>query len=237
MLNSVFSTGHMREMSKSSHWPSPSQNAYSSFHSANILWSHRKGKTNLRLLVHRLQHAWKSWHHTLASEGPHQPTQGWAEGNRYTPLDDPNHSGVDWSKWYGILVRFFEGRCRKCGLASIQPVCETIWVHCLPCLSRTTQDWTSFRGLLSGSGTFVVTSYILPFAAKLNYPRLKRWIVENIPSKWVHDLKEIVDTIQETAVDIYWSKQKAMIKGDDGKKDIISVLGMILTMLHLHYWD
>lgn len=235
MLNSVFSTGHMREMSKSSHWPSPSQNAYSSFHSANILWSHRKGKSSSSSPPPAT--CLKILHYTLASESLHQPTQGRAEGNRYTPLDDPNHSGVDWSKWYGILVRFFEGRCRKCGLASIQPVGETIWVHCLPYLSRTTQDWTSFRGLLSGSGTFVVTSYILPFAAKLNYPRLKRWIVEHIPSKWVHDLKEIVDTIQETAVDIYRSKQKAMIKGDDGKKDIISVLGMILTMLHLHYWD
>lgn len=92
------------------------------------------------------------------------------------------------------------------------------------------QYWTSFRGLLSGSGTFVVTSYILPFAVKLNYPRLKRWIVEHIPSKWVRDLKEITDTIQETAVDIYQSKQKAMIEGDDGKKDIISILRMILAI-------
>ncbi|KAJ3572763.1 hypothetical protein NP233_g2876 [Leucocoprinus birnbaumii] len=81
-----------------------------------------------------------------------------------------------------------------------------------------------FGGLLSGTHTFFITSYILPFAAKLNYPRLKRWIVECIPSQWVHDLKDIVDTIQKTAVDIYRTKQKAMIEGDDGKKDIISIL-------------
>ncbi|KAF5360341.1 hypothetical protein D9756_005086 [Leucocoprinus leucothites] len=81
-----------------------------------------------------------------------------------------------------------------------------------------------FGGLLSGTGTFVVTSYILPFAANFNYPRLKRWVVEHIPSQWVRDLKEIVDTIQATAVDIYMTKQQAMIEGDDGKKDIISVL-------------
>jgi len=54
--------------------------------------------------------------------------------------------------------------------------------------------------------------------------------VEHIPSKWVRDLKEITDTIQETAVDIYQSKQKAMIEGDDGKKDIISILRMILAI-------
>jgi hypothetical protein len=91
-----------------------------------------------------------------------------------------------------------------------------------------------FSGLLSGTGTFVVTSYILPFAAQFNYPRLKRWIVERIPSQWVKDLKEIIDTIQETAVDIWRTKQKAIMEGDDGKKDIISVLGKILSVLTVH---
>lgn len=188
------------------------------------------GRVSFWLLVHCLQHVENWTPHTLASEGLHQPTSGWAEGDWHTSLDDPNHARVDWTKWHGILIRFFEGRCRKCGPASIQPVCETIWVHCLPCLLRIMQDWTSFRGLLSGSGTFVITSYILPFAVKLNYPRLKRWIVEHTPSRWVRDLKEITDTIQETAVDIYRSKQKAMIEGDDGKKDIISILCMILAI-------
>ncbi|KXN81489.1 putative cytochrome P450 6a13 [Leucoagaricus sp. SymC.cos] len=81
-----------------------------------------------------------------------------------------------------------------------------------------------FGGLLSGTGTFVVTSYILPFAARYNYPRLKRWIVDHIPSQWVQDLKNIVDTIQETAVDICKMKQLVTLEGHDGKKDIISVL-------------
>jgi hypothetical protein len=54
--------------------------------------------------------------------------------------------------------------------------------------------------------------------------------VEHIPSQRVRDLKEIVDTIQETSVDIYRTKQKAITEGDDGKKDIISVLGMILII-------
>ncbi|KAF7768274.1 hypothetical protein Agabi119p4_7517 [Agaricus bisporus var. burnettii] len=83
-----------------------------------------------------------------------------------------------------------------------------------------------FGGLLSGTSTFIVTQYILPFAARFDYPRFKRWIVDHLPSKWVQDLKDISDVILETAVDIYNKKRQSMEQGDDrdAKKDIISVL-------------
>jgi hypothetical protein len=82
------------------------------------------------------------------------------------------------------------------------------------------------RGLLSGTSTFIVTQYILPFAARFNYPRSKRWIVDHLPSQWVQDLKNISDVIQETALDIYKKKQQSMEQGNDhdAKKDVISIL-------------
>lgn len=85
---------------------------------------------------------------------------------------------------------------------------------------------TITRGLLSGTNTFIVTQYILPFAARFNYPRLKRWIVDHLPSQWVQDLKDISDVILETAVDIYNKKRQSMERGDDheAKKDVISIL-------------
>lgn len=82
------------------------------------------------------------------------------------------------------------------------------------------------RGLLSGASTFIVTQYILPFAARYDYPRFKRWIVDHLPSQWVQDLKDISDVIQQTALDIYKKKQQSMEQGHDhdAKKDVISIL-------------
>lgn len=87
-------------------------------------------------------------------------------------------------------------------------------------------NFFDFRGLLAGSAAVVFTHYILPFTARFNFPRTKRWIVDHTPLQSVQDLKEIADVLQETALDIYRAKQKAMeSEGDDEKKkDIISIL-------------
>ncbi|KXN81939.1 Cytochrome P450 3A6 [Leucoagaricus sp. SymC.cos] len=81
-------------------------------------------------------------------------------------------------------------------------------------------------GLLSGPKSFVLASYIFPITNQIKFPKLKRWIVDRLPLRWVQDLKEIVDVMHETAIDICKTKQKAIEEGhgDDGKKDIISIL-------------
>jgi hypothetical protein len=73
--------------------------------------------------------------------------------------------------------------------------------------------------------------YVLPVADKVKFPRVKRWVVDHWPSKWVQDIKNIIDVIHENTLEIYRSKQKAMEEGqgDDGKKDIISILSGTLN--------
>ncbi|KAL9711339.1 hypothetical protein Ac2012v2_005883 [Leucoagaricus gongylophorus] len=83
-----------------------------------------------------------------------------------------------------------------------------------------------FGGLFSGPRAFILANYFFPFVNKFNLPRLKRWIIENTPSQWVKDMKDIVDVMEETAKDICRAKHKEIDSGesDESKKDIISIL-------------
>lgn len=74
--------------------------------------------------------------------------------------------------------------------------------------------------------------YLLPLIHKLNLPpRFLRWLVDNVPMKSVHRVRDIVDVLWGTAVEVVESKKQAIREGDDsiarqvGKgKDIISTL-------------
>jgi hypothetical protein len=68
-------------------------------------------------------------------------------------------------------------------------------------------------------------------AAKLFSPKVRRWIVECLPSKRLHRIRDIVDSIHKVSLEIYESKKKALLEGDDvvtrqigAGKDILSVL-------------
>ncbi|KAF5360936.1 hypothetical protein D9756_005075 [Leucocoprinus leucothites] len=83
-----------------------------------------------------------------------------------------------------------------------------------------------FSGLLSGPKAFILANYIFPITNEFKFPKFKRWIVDRLPSSFVRELRDIVDVMHETAVDICKTKQRAIAdsNGDDGKKDIISIL-------------
>ncbi|KAF6754459.1 cytochrome P450 [Ephemerocybe angulata] len=74
--------------------------------------------------------------------------------------------------------------------------------------------------------------YLLPLIHKLNLPpRFLRWLVDIVPWKDLHDARDIVDVMWDTATKIVESKKQAIREGDDsiarqvGKgKDIISIL-------------
>ncbi len=84
-------------------------------------------------------------------------------------------------------------------------------------------DW--FRGLMSGPKVVVAAFWVFPIINRFNFPRVKAWIGDHFPWAWVRDLKGVMDVMQDTALDIYKAKQKVIqSQGDDGKKDIISIL-------------
>ena len=76
-----------------------------------------------------------------------------------------------------------------------------------------------------------VRSYFLAHAVKIGSPNFRRFMVNLLPWKDLHDLRDIVDTMYKTSVEIFESKKKAMMDGDDAVatqighgKDILSTL-------------
>ena len=77
----------------------------------------------------------------------------------------------------------------------------------------------------------IARHFVLPLVYNFGTPRFRRWVVDTLPWKNLHELRDIVDAMQETAVEIVESKQKAIKAGDEailqqiGKgNDIISIL-------------
>jgi hypothetical protein len=75
--------------------------------------------------------------------------------------------------------------------------------------------------------------YILPWAVTIGSPKFRRFIVDIVPWKNLHDARDILDTLYSTAVQIYNSKKAALEAGDEAVssqvakgKDIISILSM-----------
>ncbi|TFK34561.1 cytochrome P450 [Crucibulum laeve] len=78
--------------------------------------------------------------------------------------------------------------------------------------------------------TFVRT-YFLSAATKIGSPRFQRWIVNIVPWKTVHELRDVIDVLHNTSTEIFESKKRALEEGDEALsnqvaqgKDIMSIL-------------
>ncbi|XP_006462835.1 hypothetical protein AGABI2DRAFT_144299 [Agaricus bisporus var. bisporus H97] len=85
--------------------------------------------------------------------------------------------------------------------------------------------------LAIGPLVFYATQYIFPLAKKFNFPRVKRFIAERIPSERAQGLIHIIDVMRQTSIEIIEEKKKALMDSDpaivaemENKKDIISIL-------------
>ncbi|KAF9557445.1 cytochrome P450 [Agrocybe pediades] len=72
---------------------------------------------------------------------------------------------------------------------------------------------------------------LIPYLTKIGTAKFRRAIVDLIPASELKDLKDIVDVLHETSVEIYESKKKAISEGDEALsrqigrgKDIMSIL-------------
>lgn len=68
---------------------------------------------------------------------------------------------------------------------------------------------------------------------------MRRFIVDLLPWKSLHDVRDIVDTIYNTSLDIFESKKRALLDGDEAVerqvgegKDILSILSTLI-LFHL----
>ncbi|KAF7760628.1 hypothetical protein Agabi119p4_10037 [Agaricus bisporus var. burnettii] len=78
---------------------------------------------------------------------------------------------------------------------------------------------------------FILNEFLFPFAEKWNFPRLKRFVIELIPSQRVQKIKRLVDLMYNVSQEIIQKKKRALESCDKAvvaemmeKKDIISIL-------------
>ncbi|CAA7266959.1 unnamed protein product [Cyclocybe aegerita] len=72
---------------------------------------------------------------------------------------------------------------------------------------------------------------LVPYIARMGPPRFRRFLVDWLPIKQIHRVRNIVDTLHNTSVEIYEAKKQALEQGDaalaaqsGGGKDIITNL-------------
>jgi hypothetical protein len=75
--------------------------------------------------------------------------------------------------------------------------------------------------------------YLLPILIKIGTPRFRRFVVDLLPFKNVRRLRDIIDTMHDTSVEIYKAKKHAIQEGKEtlekqsGRgRDIMSILSM-----------
>ena len=81
---------------------------------------------------------------------------------------------------------------------------------------------------------YLVRNFLLPTLIKLGPPKFRRFIVDLMPFKNVRKLRDLVDIMHNTSVEIFESKKRALLEGDEAVrnqigrgKDIISILSMV----------
>jgi hypothetical protein len=85
-------------------------------------------------------------------------------------------------------------------------------------------------------------SYLLPTLIKIGPPKFRRWIVDRIPWKNPQQLREIIDVMHNTSVEIFEKKKRALQEGDAAVsqqigqgKDIISILSEPRFLFSVQY--
>src|SRR5690606_38608580 len=91
------------------------------------------------------------------------------------------------------------------------------------------------RGAMSDVALTIVRLATLPLVYDVGSPRLQRLVVDMLPWKVLHDLRDMVVVMHQTSLDIHGQTKQALAEGKDlssrvgGGKDIMSVLSTSLA--------
>jgi len=82
-----------------------------------------------------------------------------------------------------------------------------------------------------------IRNYLLTTLVKLGPPRFRRFVVDLLPFANVRKLRDIIDIMHNTSVEILEAKKRVLMEGDEAVakqigrgKDIISILSMCILM-------
>ncbi|KAF8966256.1 cytochrome P450 [Flammula alnicola] len=75
------------------------------------------------------------------------------------------------------------------------------------------------------------STYLLAPLSKIGTPKFQRFVIDILPWKNLHEVRDVVDVLHNTSVEIFESKKKALVEGDEALahqigqgKDIMSIL-------------
>ena len=81
--------------------------------------------------------------------------------------------------------------------------------------------------------------YLTPLVTRLGTPKFRRFIMDLLPWKTLHQLRDITDVMHDTSVEIVKSKKRALEDGEEAVagqigegKDILSILSTGLPFLN-----
>jgi hypothetical protein len=81
------------------------------------------------------------------------------------------------------------------------------------------------------SKTMFSRSYFLSTCLRIGTPKFRRFIMDLLPWKSLHEIRDIVDVLHNTTVEIFEAKKKALEEGDEAVtqqigqgKDFMSIL-------------
>ncbi|KAF5328482.1 hypothetical protein D9611_014531 [Ephemerocybe angulata] len=86
-----------------------------------------------------------------------------------------------------------------------------------------------FRGL-NNTGVLLTRVTIWPYVFNFGSPKFQRWVVDTLPWKALHEVRDMVDVMHNTSVDIFEATKRSVARGEDpstrigGGKDIMSIL-------------
>ena len=86
--------------------------------------------------------------------------------------------------------------------------------------------------------TMFSRTYFLSISLKIGTPKFRRRIMDLLPWKSLHEIRDIVDVLHNTTIEIFEAKKKALEEGDDAVaqqigqgKDIMSILSAYCHLL------
>ena len=72
---------------------------------------------------------------------------------------------------------------------------------------------------------FILPRFLfLDYIRNLGSPGFRRWVIDHLPWKNLHILKEIVDTMHSTAEVLFQDHLDAFGRGEGGETDILNIL-------------
>ena len=83
----------------------------------------------------------------------------------------------------------------------------------------------------------ISAAYLLPICVKIGTPKFRRFILDILPWKNLHNLRDIIDVFHKTSVEIFEAKKKVLEEeGEDASqqghgKDIMSILSAYQLLL------